>query len=178
MKKLAIDSYYYSETDCYTVGFVFSHWNSKRPDYILESTVTEFSPYIPGEFYKRELPGILSIVQKVNLREFDTIILDGFTNLIDNSGDFIPGLGERLESEITIHNNLSIIGVAKTLFGKSDLYSYPLYRGSAKNPLWISITSGSSIDLNTAYNRINSMYGDNKLPDILKQLDKYTKRFI
>ena len=164
MKKLAIDSYYYSDTNCYTVGLVFSHWNSKKPDYILESTVSEFAPYIPGQFYKRELPGVLSIIRQVNLREFDTIILDGFTRLLDNSLNIIPGL--------------SIIGVAKSMFCKSDSVSLPLYRGQAKTPLWISVSSGSEIDLMTARDYIKSMYGDSKLPDMLKLLDKHTKRFL
>ena len=180
MKKLAIDSYYYSDTNCYSVGVVFNYWNSKKPDYILESTVSEFAPYIPGQFYKRELPGILSIIHQVNLNEFDTIILDGFTNLIDSSLNPLPGLGEKLDEELEITNRhgLSIIGVAKSLFGKSDTISLPLYRGQAKTPLWISVSSGSDIDLATAKNYIKSMYGNSKLPDILKFLDKYTKRFL
>lgn len=178
MKKLAIDSYYYSDTNCYTVGLVFSHWNSKDPDCILESTVSEFAPYIPGQFYKRELPGVLSIIRQVNLREFDTIILDGFTRLLDNSLNVIPGLGEKLETELGIIPGLSIIGVAKSMFCKSDSVSLPLYRGQAKTPLWISVSSGSEIDLMTARDYIKSMYGDSKLPDMLKLLDKHTKRFL
>lgn len=178
MKKLAIDSYYYSDTNCYTVGLVFDQWNSKEPLYILESTVTEFSPYVPGKFWKRELPGILSIIQKINLLEFDTILLDGFTGLIDSSGIRSSGLGEKLEANINMHSRLSIIGVAKTLFGKSDLCSSPVYRGQAKTPLWVSVTPGSEVSLPTAANYVKSMHGDYKIPSILKQLDKYTKRFI
>ncbi|WP_207420305.1 hypothetical protein [Desertivirga brevis] len=46
--------------------------------------------YIPGEFYKRELPGILSLLDKINFELIQAIIIDGFVILNDEGK---PGLG-------------------------------------------------------------------------------------
>lgn len=175
MKKLAIDSYYYSETDSYSVGFVFDTWADSSPVKVLESHVSNFGPYIPGEFYKRELPGVLSIVHQIDLLEFDTIIIDGYVSMVDKDFNELPGLGMKLSEKIEMHDKLTIIGVAKSLFGRSDITSIPVIRGEASTPIWVS-SVGEFDNLSTS-KLIKSMAGKYKLPDILKLLDKETKKF-
>jgi deoxyribonuclease V len=41
--------------------------------------------YIPGQFYRRELPELLRILELIE-EEIDTIIVDGYTDLGDKQG--------------------------------------------------------------------------------------------
>ena len=72
---LAIDAYY-KETKAQVVGVLFN-WEDENPKNILVETVERVEEYIPGEFYKRELPCLLKIVEKVNLSDLEAIIVDG-----------------------------------------------------------------------------------------------------
>ena len=92
MNKLAVDTYY-SSGKAYTVGVVFSSWSQKYPDQIISTESEIEEDYIPGEFYKRELPCIMNLISgAINLQYFDTIIVDGFVML---PGDK-KGLGAKL----------------------------------------------------------------------------------
>ena len=48
--------------------------------------------YVPGEFYKRELPCIIKLLDLVE-EHIDCIIIDGFVYL---DGDTRPGLGKHI----------------------------------------------------------------------------------
>ena len=82
MKKIAIDAYYVGNT-CHVVGGIFNKWCDEHVSKFIYADVKVDSEYIPGEFYKRELPGILKLLEQVNLDEFDTIIIDGYVYLIE-----------------------------------------------------------------------------------------------
>ena len=95
MKKIAIDAYYVGNT-CHVVGGIFNKWTDEHVSKFIYADVKADSEYIPGEFYKRELPGILKLLEQVNLDEFDTIIIDGYVHLkelghISDDGRFISG---------------------------------------------------------------------------------------
>lgn len=174
MKKIAIDSYYTEDT-AYTVGVVFNDIEDSEPERIIESMTSDFEPYIPGEFYRRELPGVLRILRELDLRDFDTIILDSFVRLKDESHEW-SGLGEilkaRLEEEGRWHKDLSIWGVAKTNFIMSDQISEKVYRGESKKPLYVQSTRDSK----GAALLVRRMHGDHRIPTLLKILDKETKK--
>lgn len=163
MKKIAIDSYYYSENDCYTVGVIFEDWKDSKPLQIISCHISEFGAYIPGEFYKREMPGILKLLEMINLKEFDTIIVDGYLTL-DNER---PGLGKHVAEEISkVSSSIQVIGVAKSKF--EGITAEPVLRGEAKNPIYVQGISGQVI---------KEMAGDYRIPDLLKILDKETKKY-
>jgi deoxyinosine 3'endonuclease (endonuclease V) len=177
MKKIAIDSYYQDESICKTVGVIFNSWTDTEPEKEIECLTSNFEPYIPGEFYKRELPGILELLKQVNLEEFDTIIVDSFLELIDKeSNTRKPGLGLHLADNLAktgqLHKGLNIIGVAKSKFGKTGKISTAIYRGESKKPLWIQSLNKSNLD---AGELIKNMAGPYRLPALLKILDKRTK---
>ena len=148
-KKIAIDTYYYKDR-AKTVGVVFNEWNDAVPEKILISWLSsdKYGPYIPGEFYKRELPCIINLIQKnnIDLKEFDTIILDGLARL---PGSCTEGLGAHLEDKIEelwpdldFYDRPSIMGVAKTKFCgiEDDKGTCSVLRGSAKTPLYVNTT--------------------------------------
>lgn len=175
--KLAVDSYYYSESDCYTVGVVFDNWKSDTPKMTKSVHTRHFDNYIPGNFYKRELPGILDILKEFNINDIDTIIIDGYCWLNDREKGLVKGLGMYLNDALSVdYPDIDIIGVGKTLYGKRSTSIYnEIIRGKAKKPLFI--TDCRLTNNETAGMKIKSMTGKFRIPYMLKYLDDRTKEF-
>lgn len=173
MKKVAIDCYYY-ETDCKAVGIVFDSFEDKTPIDIITKHVKCNEAYVPGQFYKRELPGIMAILEEVDLSTIDTIVIDGNVMLRDTNGVKKPGLGMKLYEKI--HKDwpkIKVIGVAKKRFGTTDSIAGIVIRGNSKNPLYV--TTSPNADLLRATSQIQGMHGKYRIPTLLKILDKETK---
>ena len=162
---LAIDVYYKEQT-AKAVGVLFN-WDSAMPEQIIIEHSTGVEEYVPGEFYKRELPCVLKIIEQVKLDSVEAIIIDGYI-YVDNDGAF--GLGGILYE--TINKSVPVIGVAKTSFFRNKETVTELLRGESKNPLYIS-SIGYPID--DAVERIKNMKGEFRIPTILKELDRITK---
>ena len=62
---LAIDIHY-KATYAKCVGVLFN-WEDASPKDTIITTVTEVQPYVPGEFYKRELPCVLKVIEQADL---------------------------------------------------------------------------------------------------------------
>lgn len=168
---LAIDSYYYSDIDCYTVGISFDTWEQSTPTCIRSCHTSGFSPYVPGEFYKRELPGILGIIQLFDTNP-DIIVVDSFITLEDMDGNIKEGLGAHLLD--SLNYSPIIVGVAKSMYCRCNEISLPLRRGNAINPIWIQ---GLGCTNEEALSFISRMHGVYRIPDLLKLLDKETKKY-
>ena len=63
---LAFDSYY-SEDKAKTVCLAFKDWSDSKPTNIYEEITSGIAEYEPGAFYKRELPCILSLLDKIKV---------------------------------------------------------------------------------------------------------------
>lgn len=162
---LAIDVHY-KENYAKTVGLLFQ-WEDENPKEIITVKIPEVEEYIPGQFYKRELPCILKLLQEIDLNKIDVIIVDSH---IFVSNEKKIGLGGYLYK--SLNGKIPIIGVAKKHFYDTDKVSFPLFRGSSKNPLYIS-SIGFNIDM--AIKKIHEMKGNYRIPTILKELDRLTK---
>lgn len=188
-KKIAIDTYYYSNTEAKTVGVIFENWEDSKPLEIVEAWSHEFGPYIPGEFYKRELPCMLDLLSKIpDLSDYDAIIIDGFAHLpITYEGQIPDGLGMRLERALERNgiinrstqygiDHVGIIGVAKSRYEAADQDNgiSKVYRGNAKTPLYVD-TTWFGYSSNSAAECIKSMHGPYRIPTLLKILDTLTK---
>ena len=176
MKKIAIDSYYPNDSLCCTVGLIFYNWTDEKPDDIIRVETTKFMPYVPGQFYKRELPGILELLKCIKLQEFDTIIIDSYIDLLLDSGEIQGGLGRHLGDSLMnskkLNNIPDVVGVAKSKFGKTGKISEAVLRGISRNPLWVQSYLGDS----EAGKKIREMAGEGRIPTLLKLLDKETKK--
>lgn len=123
------------------------------------------SEYEPGQFYKRELPCILELLN--TLEHFpDIIVIDGYVTL---GSDEKPGLGKRLYD--AIEGKAIVIGVAKTRFQDTP-ESAEVYRGDSKRPLYVTAIG---IELSQAKGFIQDMFGEHRIPLLLKQVDRLTK---
>ncbi len=163
---LAFDTYYY-DNKAKTVCIEFTEWNQEKDFKIHTEIIDNVSEYIPGEFYKRELPCILSLLNKIDLKEDTIIIVDGFVYLDD---DKKYGLGGHLYEKL--NKKIPIIGVAKTNFASIEKDKKALLRGDSKKPLFVT---SIGIDLDEAFKKVESMAGEFRMPTLLKEMDRLTK---
>ncbi|WP_282080220.1 endonuclease V [Aquimarina algiphila] len=164
--KLAFDVQYY-ETHAKSVCVCFDNWDDDLPTNIIVKEVQDIAPYVPGEFYKRELPCITTIVQEFDLNHITCIIVDGYVYLDDHKK---LGLGGHLYEELD--HKIPIIGVAKSSFHDNKKHVHEVYRGESTKPLYVTAVG---IDLEEAKNHILSMHGNYRMPTLLQILDTTTK---
>jgi exodeoxyribonuclease-5/deoxyribonuclease V len=165
---LAFDTYYY-DNKAKTVCVAFEHWEDSSPYKIYDEIFENIAEYVPGEFYKRELPCILSLLSKIRqeVDNIELIIVDSFVYL-DDEGKL--GLGGHLHNALNCE--IPIIGVAKTNFATIDNLKKPIVRGDSIKPLFVT---SIGIDLEKASELIQNMHGEFRLPTLLKQMDTLTK---
>lgn len=163
---LAFDTYYY-DGKAKTVCLEFKEWNESKDFKIHTEIIENVEEYIPGEFYKRELPCILSLLNHIDLESIEAIVVDGFVYLDD---DKKYGLGGRLYEKL--NNKIPIIGVAKTNFAAIEKNKRALFRGDSKKPLYIT---SIGLELDDAFEKVEKMAGEFRFPTLLKELDRLTK---
>lgn len=163
---LAFDTYYF-DGKAKTVCLSFDDWTIQENVTIYSELLDDVDEYISGEFYKRELPCILSLLKQISIETVDVIIVDGFVYLDD---DHKFGLGAYLHH--TLDEKVPVIGVAKTNFASIEKNKAALLRGKSERPLFITAVG---IDLHKAASLIKNMEGEYRIPTILKRLDTLTK---
>lgn len=161
---LAFDTYYF-DNKAKTVCIAFD--DNEINTTIYSEILDHVEEYIPGQFYKRELPCILNLIKKIDIKDINYIIIDGFVFLNDFGK---LGLGGYLYEEL--NQEIPIIGVAKTNFASIEKNKRLLFRGKSQNPLYIT---SIGIDINLAVKKIENMKGEFRIPDSLKMLDRLTK---
>lgn len=161
----AIDIHY-KETYAKAVCVIFD-WTDDVPQQVYTAKIEDVAPYIPGEFYKRELPCILKVLEQVSHEELETIIVDGHV-YVDNNGKY--GLGGYLWE--ALDKKTPIIGIAKKSFINTEKVSFPLVRGLSKNPLYIS---SIGISIEKTVKKVQSLHGKHRIPTILKLVDTISK---
>ncbi len=164
--KLAFDVHY-KEERAKTVCAVFDKWEDETAKSFIIKYLSEVEEYIPGQFYKRELPCIMTVLDDLDLSEVDTIIIDGFV-VLDDAGK--PGLGHYLYEKLNC--KIPIIGVAKTGFHNNVKNVKQVLRGDSKKPLYVT---AAGMDVHEAAMHIQEMSGDYRMPDILREVDSRTK---
>lgn len=168
---LVFDTYYFDNDKANTICLAFEDWEKAVPDYEFSEIKEGVEEYIPGQFYKRELPCILSLLEKIKtqIKDISCIIIDGFVYLDD---DMKAGLGKHLFD--ALNGEIPVVGVAKTNFATVEKHKLPLKRGKSETPLYISSVG---IDMETAYDLIKKMHGDFRIPTLLKKVDTLTRQF-
>ena len=160
----AIDCQYYDDT-AIAAGILFENWHDEEITAKQVNTIENIAPYEPGQFYKRELPCILSVLKSLETQP-DIIIVDGYVTL---SREQKPGLGMHLYE--ALDRKIPVIGVAKRSFVDTPEEAGVL-RGKSENPLYIS---SAGIDLEQAKAHIQQMHGKNRHPTLLKYVDQLAR---
>ena len=161
---LALDVAYDSRDGI--VGMVeFETWSAEEANYCGAIRSRVESEYVPGEFYKRELPCLLKALT-FRSSEYECIVIDGFVHL---EGKGCIGLGRHLYE--AIRGCTPVVGVAKNSLKIAKHY-IPVCRGRSLKPLFVS-----AIGMRTpeAASRIKGMAGAYRIPKMLKLVDQLTK---
>lgn len=162
----AFDTYYY-EDFAKTVCIAFKDWNSEQENEIFNEKTKITAEYESGAFYKRELPCILSLLEKIQLKPNDIIIVDGYVTLNDEGK---IGLGGYLFE--TLSRKFPVVGIAKNGFSSPDSKRREVFRGESKTPLFLT---SIGIDVDEVQKKVEKMHGNFRFPTLLKRLDQLTR---
>lgn len=157
------DSYYYDDY-VKTACIVFEIGPDERIIREYCRKTVQLNAYVPGQFYKRELPGLLALYDEI-VENVNIIIVDGFVHL--GGGEI--GLGCHLFNRLK--GKTPVIGVAKTFYKGVEEY-ISLYRGGSGKPLFIT---SAGMDLIDAAGLVRNLKGAHRIPDVLKRVDQLTR---
>ncbi len=156
----------YRETGAQAAGVAFAHWADATPARIYHGRIARVDAYEAGNFYRRELPCILRLLEHHRLNP-EVVVIDGYVVLGNPAR---PGLGLHLYR--ALGRTAAVIGVAKTRFAGTP-ESAELYRGASRRPLFIT---SAGIDLETARRDIASMHGCHRIPELLRLADRESRK--
>lgn len=157
----------YREDKTVAAGVLFQNWEDSEPVQELISEIHKVAEYEPGQFYKRELPCVLALLQQLaQLPEF--IVIDGYVYL---DGNQKPGFGKHLYE--ALEGKSIIIGVAKSRF-KDTPVETEIFRAGSKRALYVTAVGISAAE---AKGFIMRMHGAHRIPTLLKRVDQLSKRF-
>lgn len=162
---MAVDVQYEND-GAFAAGVVFNEWSADSPERTCVCKIPAVEEYVPGQFYKRELPCILQLLNDHQLTP-TYILIDGYVYL---DGHSTPGLGKHLSD--ALHGNVKIIGVAKTPFSKIGP-EFEILRGGSKKPLYVTSIGE---ELSAAKAKIVSMHGQYRIPTLLKKVDQASRQ--
>lgn len=152
----------YSENGAKAVGAIFQDWESETIYKEFVVNIPQVEEYVPGQFFRRELPCIEKVLELVD-EPIDCIVIDGHVSLDES---LAPGLGARLWEKLNC--SIPVIGVAKSAYlGTPE--EAKLFRGQSMRPLFIS---AKGMTTEEAKHHIKQMKGKYRLPDILKLVDQ------
>lgn len=134
--------------------------------------------YIPGQFFKREMPCLIELWNTISEEEksqITTIIVDGFYDIWDGR----HGLGHHFHDWL-IENGYDkeVVGIAKSPCRETNKFTLPVYRteeskkSKCRSALWVN---GSNMD-NDYQAKVLSMHGEYRLPTMVKAVDKLSRR--
>ena len=153
---------YYASTHAVAACVLFKGWCDHLSVRQITEKIENVRPYEPGLFYRRELPCLLRVLNKVK-EPLEAVIIDGYAWLGDNQ---TPGLGAYLFK--ALNESVPVIGVAKSSFKGSES-ALKVFRGPSKRPLFVT---AAGIDMEIAADHILGMHGKYRIPTLLKEADR------
>lgn len=141
---------------------LFRDWRDGHPADEKTVLVTSVEAYVPGEFWRRELPCILRLLDDVD-SPLEAILIDGYVWL-DGAGR--PGLGGRLFE--AMGRKVPVIGVAKNAFTGATL-AVEVRRGTSTKPLYVT---AAGVDVHEAAACVESMHRPFRIPTLIRRADQ------
>jgi deoxyribonuclease V len=152
----------YRDGHAIAAGVLFRDWADEAPVREIVERIDGIEPYVPGQFFRRELPCLLALLARVG-EPIDLVVVDGYVWLEDESH---PGLGGHLYE--ALGRTTPVVGVAKTCY-RSATHAVPIRRGEeAKRPLFVTAAGGG---VEEAARQVEGMHGSHRLPTLLKRVD-------
>lgn len=150
-------------------ALLFAGWADAQPLSEWTLRVDGVEPYLPGQFFRRELPCLLAVLEEVRQMAgpLSVVVIDGYVTL-DAAGT--PGLGAHLYA--ALGEAVPVIGVAKTAFRGSP-HALALCRGSSRSALYVT---AAGMELVEAGRAVRAMAGPHRLPTLLKRVDQLCRQ--
>lgn len=162
---LAVDVAY-GDNRAVIAGVLFNDWPDAMPaeEIVISRPVPD--NYLPGQFYRRELPCIAALLEHVS-QPVDFIIVDAFVYL---GRDKKAGLGKHLRD--ILEQKIPVIGVAKKPYRETP-ESCKVLRGRSLKPLYVT---ADGISLERAKFLVSIMHGKGRIPTMLRYVDRLCRR--
>jgi deoxyribonuclease V len=159
---IAVDVHYLDDGVARAAAVAAHERGFSRVAWTRAAVVPGGAPYVPGEFYLRELPPLRAVVPVCG--ELSLIVVDGYVDL-DPGGR--PGLGAHVHAEFGV----SVIGVAKTAFRDAS-HAARVFRGRSSRPLYVTAAGMAVAEAATV---VSGMAGQFRIPDALKLADRLAR---
>lgn len=163
MRVLALDVLYNDTNNTAQIAGVLFEADSSVCISTYETTLSDIHPYIPGEFYRRELPCLTKLISMVDT-PYDILCVDSYVDLEPGH----KGLGRHLYEYF--QGKYPVIGVAKTHF--HDAEAVEVCRGESKKPLYVTSVG---LEITEAVGIVEQMHGSYRIPTHLKKVDMLTR---
>jgi deoxyribonuclease V len=143
---------------------LFDAWTDEEPLRSIVRVLGRPAPYVPGQFYLRELPCLLAVVEPLRA-ELTTVVIDGYAWLTPAT----PGLGARLFD--ALGRTTPVVGVAKTGF-RGAASAVQVFRGTSDKPLFVT---AAGLPFEIAAELVRSMHGPHRIPTLLRCVDRLAR---
>jgi deoxyribonuclease V len=163
---LATDVHYH-DVGATAAGVLFNDWCDVAAQQTLTVEIEAVKPYVSGQFYQRELPCLLALVEQID-KPLTCIVVDGFVYLNEQKR---AGLGQYLYE--ALEGKVAVVGVAKSAFRESPADTQ-VWRGKSQKPLYVTSVG---IEQEEAKRCVTRMAGDFRLPTLLKQVDSLCRHY-
>lgn len=158
----AFDVHYREDGPASAAAVVFAAYGDDSPMAEYHRMLAKPVAYVPGAFYRRELPGILALMDRIDM-PLATVIVDGYVCMGPR-----PGLGRHLFEALA--SKIPVIGVAKSRFQGAP--AHEVYRGTSRRPLYVT-AAGMAVEEAAA--NIQAMHGTHRIPTLLRQVDRLAR---
>ena len=163
MQPLACLDVHYEGESARAACLLFRQWEDELELSQHVTTRNGVAEYETGEFYKRELPCLLDVLQSLCVLP-RAVIIDGYVWLEDNK----PGLGARLYA--ALQGATPVIGVAKTFLRSPR--AVKIERRDSRNALYVT---AAGVSAREAAKWVGGMHGPYRLPTLLKRVDQLSR---
>ena len=152
----------YREGKAVAAGITFNDWEDHTPNSTFITQTDKVEEYQQGEFYKREMPIILLLLETLPQLP-KIIVIDGYVYLDRYQK---AGLGYHLYNALDAQ--ATVIGVAKSRY-KDIPTEAEVFRSVSHRPLYVTAIG---IEESKARDCIKKMHGNHRLPTMLKAVDR------
>ncbi len=163
--RIAITDVDYRDDHAQAACVVIEAWDAPAAIERVVRRVEPVAPYVPGAFYKRELPCLLAVLEALEAPA-DLVVVDGYVWLDAHER---RGLGAHLHE--ALERRIPIVGVAKTSFAGSS-FAFEVRRGRSENPLYVTAVG---IGPDAAARSVARMHGAHRIPTLLREVDRLAR---
>ncbi len=157
------DVHYFGDEYASAAAVLFQRYRDAETAGEYAGLIYGVSRYVSGQFYRRELPCILRLLEQFNETP-DEMVIDGYVMLGDR-----PGLGQYLFESFA--GQIPVVGVAKSKHRKSS--AIEVLRGGSIRPLYVT---SAGVDPYAASDKIRAMHVAHRVPTLLRRVDVLARR--